>query len=93
VTPFSETGESLEPGAANHTDKGLSHYLIRQLAGWYLERFEKERQATGAVEQETLDAELCAVLAEHGVPAEFVEIQFERVMEVVHAPLGQGLGG
>ena len=93
VTPFSETGESFEPGAANHTDKGLSHYLIRQLAGWYLERFEKERQATGAVEQETLDAELCAVLAEHGVPAEFVEIQFERVMEVVHAPLGQGLGG
>jgi hypothetical protein len=92
VTPFSESGERLEPQPANDTDKGVSHYLLRHLADWYLERFEKERQATGAVQQEALDAELRVVLAEHGVLAEFGEIEFERVMEVVHAPLGESAG-
>jgi hypothetical protein len=86
VTPLSEDGAGPEP--ANDPDKGLSPYLIRQLAGWYLERFEKERLAAGAVQQEALDAELRVVLAEHGVLAEFVEIEFERVMEVVYTPRG-----
>ena len=89
MTPFSESGEGPQPEAANDTDKGLSHYLIRQLANWYLERFEKERLATGTVQQEALDAELRAVLADRGVFAEFIDIEFERVMEVVCAPLGQ----
>jgi hypothetical protein len=92
VTLFSESGGRLEPEAADDTDKGLSHHLIGQMANWYLERFEKERQATGGVRQEALDAELRVVLAEHGVFAEFVEIEFERVMEVVHAPLRHGAG-
>ena len=69
---------------------GLSPYRIRQLANWYLEKFEEGRLATGTVQQKALDAELRAVLADHGVLAEFIEIEFERVMVVVHAPLGSG---
>ena len=36
-----------------------------------------ERRATGTVQQQVLNAELRAVLAEHGVLAAFVEIEFE----------------
>jgi len=43
--------------------------------------------ATGTVQQKALDAEL---RAERGVFPEFIEIEFERVMEVVHAPLLAG---
>jgi Protein of unknown function (DUF3631)/Bifunctional DNA primase/polymerase, N-terminal len=92
VTPFSEDGERPEPKAANDTGKGLSPYLIRQLANWYLGKFEKERLATGTVQQQVLNAELRAVLNDRGVFPEFMEIEFERVMEVVHSPLGQGAG-
>jgi Protein of unknown function (DUF3631) len=88
VTLFSEDGERLKPKAAN--DKGLSPYLIRQLANWYLEKFEEQRLATGAARQGALDAELRAVLADRGVFPEFIATEFERVMKVVHAPLGPG---
>ena len=63
---------------------GLSPYLICHLANWYLERFEQERRASGTVEQNTLNAELRAVLADHGVFPEFIEIEFERVMATVY---------
>ncbi|MGV7215025.1 DUF3631 domain-containing protein [Bradyrhizobium sp. UFLA05-112] len=92
VTPFNEEGDTAERGATNDADKGLNPCLIRELADWYLENFEEERRAAGAVQQEALDAELRAVLADRGVFAEFIEIEFERVMEVVHAPLGQVVG-
>jgi hypothetical protein len=62
---------------------GLSPYLIRDLANWYLERFEQERLATGMVQQNALDAELSAVLADHGVFPEFIKIEFDRVMDAV----------
>ena len=62
---------------------GLSPYLIRHLASWYLERFEQERLAAGTVQQNALDAELRAFLADHGVFPEFIEIEFERVMRAV----------
>ena len=63
---------------------GLSPYLIRHLASWYLERFEQERLAAGTVQQNALDAELRAFLADNGVFPEFIEIEFERVMATVY---------
>jgi hypothetical protein len=70
---------------------GLRPYLIRQLANWYLEKFEQVRMAPGTAQQEALDAELRAVLADdHGVPPEFITTEFERVMVLVFAPLGAG---
>jgi hypothetical protein len=63
------------------------------LANWYLEKFEKERLATGIVQQEALNAELRSVLADHGVFPEFIEIELERVMVVVHAPPAPGTEG
>jgi hypothetical protein len=90
VTLFSEDREMPGLGSADDIYKGLSPYRIWQLADWYLEQFEEQRQATGTVQQEALDAELRAVLADHGMLPEFIEIEFERVMVVVHAPLGAG---
>jgi hypothetical protein len=62
---------------------GLSPCLTRQLANWYLEKFEEEKLATGTVQQNALDAELRAFLADNGVFPEFIEIEFERVMRAV----------
>ena len=89
-TALAADGEKPEPAAANGSDKGLSPYRIRQLANWYLEKFEEEKLATGTVQQEALDAELRAVLADNGVFRDFIEIEFERVMVLVFAPLGVG---
>ena len=83
VTLFSKDGERPEPETADDTDKGLSPYLIRHLASWYLERFEQVRLATGTVQQDALDAELRAVLADRGVFPEFIAVEFERVMRAV----------
>jgi hypothetical protein len=80
-------GERQGPETVDDTDKGLSPCLIRQLANWHLEKFEEERLATGTVQQEALDTELRAVLADHGVFPEVVETEFERVMVLVFAPL------
>jgi len=41
------------------------------------------RLATGTVQQDALDAELRAVLADRGVFPEFIDIEFERVMGAV----------
>jgi hypothetical protein len=90
VTPFSEDRETPGPKGANDTDKGLSCYLVRQLANWYLGKFEEERLETGTVQQQVLDVELRALLVDHGVFPEFIQIEFERVMKVVYAPLGVG---
>ena len=38
--------------------------------------------------QGRVDAELRKAIAAHGVFSEFIEVEFERVMKVVFAPLG-----
>ena len=88
VRQVRQRGERPGPETVDDTDKGLSPYRIRQLANWYLGEFEEERRATGTVQQDALDAELRAVLAEDGVFDEFIEVEFERVMVAVFAPLG-----
>ncbi|MCW2220284.1 hypothetical protein M2232_003816 [Bradyrhizobium japonicum] len=45
--------------------------------------------ANGTVQEEALNASLRAVLADRGVFPEFIEVEFERVMKVVCAPLGK----
>ncbi|MBR0733491.1 DUF3631 domain-containing protein [Bradyrhizobium japonicum] len=90
MTPFPEGAETPALPAAG--DKGLSAHLIGELADWYLGKSEEERVATGTVQQSALDALLRAALAERGVFPEFIEVEFERVMEVVFAPLGQRTG-
>jgi hypothetical protein len=87
-----QRGERPGPETDDDTDKGLSPYRIRQLANWYLGEFEEERRATGTEQQDALDAELRAVLADHGVFPEFITTEFGRVMKVVYAPLKPGAG-
>ncbi|KGT79645.1 hypothetical protein MA20_12460 [Bradyrhizobium japonicum] len=89
VTPLYEGAERPGPQAAEDLDKGLSLYLIRELADWYLSKFEEERMATGTVQEEALNASLRTGLTDRGVFPEFIEIEFERVMKVVCAPLGE----
>jgi hypothetical protein len=68
----------------NGTDEpGLSDHRIRQLAGWYLDRAETERQATGTIRQTELDDALRMVLSKEGVLPKFIGVEFERVMGVV----------
>jgi hypothetical protein len=62
---------------------GLSNYRIRQLAEWYRDRAEIERQQTGTIRQTELDEALRIVLSEEGVLAEFIGVEFERVMGAV----------
>jgi Protein of unknown function (DUF3631) len=62
---------------------GLGDYRIRQLAGWYLDRAEAERQRTGAIQQTELDETLRTLLADEGVFPEFIGVEFERVMRAV----------
>ena len=62
---------------------GLSDHRIRQLAAWYLDRAETERQRTGTIRQVELDEALRMVLAQEGVFPEFAEVEFERVMRAV----------
>jgi putative DNA primase/helicase len=64
-------------------EPGLSDYRIRQLAGWYLDRAEAERQKTGTIRQTELDDALRMVLSTEGVPPEFIRVEFERVMGAV----------
>ena len=51
VTLFPEDGGRRRAETADDNDKGLSGYRIRQLANWYLEKFEEERLATGTPQQ------------------------------------------
>ena len=58
---------------------GLSHRNILDLARWYIERAEAQRQDEGDVDFTVLDAGLREVLAEMVLP-ELVEVEVERVM-------------
>jgi hypothetical protein len=64
-------------------EPGLSDYRVGQLAGWYLDRADAERQRTGTVRQTELDEALRMVLAEDGVFPEFIAVEFERVLRAV----------
>jgi putative DNA primase/helicase len=63
----------------------LSDYRIRELAAWYVNRGEAERQETGTIRQAELDEALRKVLTNEGVFQEFIEVEFERVMGAVFA--------
>jgi hypothetical protein len=64
-------------------EPGLSDYRIRQLAGWYLERAEADRQGTGTIWNKELDDALRAALAQEGVFPEFIGVEFDRVIAAV----------
>jgi hypothetical protein len=67
----------------------LSQSGILELAGWYIgqladRRSDPDLAATGAL-SEAIDGALRQRLGELGVPPEFIEVQFKRVMRVVLA--------
>jgi hypothetical protein len=64
---------------------GLNEFRIRELAAWYLNRVEAERQARGTIRRPELDEALRKVLAEEEVFPEFIGAEFERVMGAVFA--------
>ena len=70
-------------GIPSNGGDGLSEHRVRQLAGWYLDRAEAERQCTGTIQQNELDEDLRGRLAIEGVLPEFVGVEFERVMRAV----------
>ena len=69
-------------------EPGLSQGRIRELAHWYLDQAVAQREAnrgtSGDVNSAELDSGLRAVLREEVLP-EFVEVEFERVMQAVFA--------
>jgi hypothetical protein len=65
-------------------EPGLTPYTIRELAHWYEEEGNRRRVGPG-LDQNALDRDLRRTLAERGVFPEFIEIEFERVMQVVFA--------
>jgi hypothetical protein len=85
-----------EPRSPEWRALGLESHTIAELARWYLGRFEAERKTSdGDADPEAqgrVDAELRAVLADHGVFAEYIEVEFEAVMKVVFSPLGSDAG-
>jgi hypothetical protein len=85
-----------EPRSPEWRRLGLEPHTIEELARWYLGRFEAERKTPDGdadpEAQDRVDAELRAVLADYGVFPEFIEVEFERVMKVVFAPLGSDAG-
>jgi hypothetical protein len=73
------------PRPTGPNELGLSPYTIRELARWYEEEGNRRRLGPG-LDQNALDRDLRGLLAECGVPPEFVAIEFERVMQVVFGP-------
>ena len=63
---------------------GLEPPTIERLASEYRQRFYATR------DEAAVDDWLRQKLADEGVFAEFIEVEFERVKEVVYAPLGRG---
>jgi hypothetical protein len=81
-----------EPRSPKWRGLGLEPHTIEQLARGYLDRFEAERKTPDGdadpEAQSRVDTELRKAIADHGVFREFIEVEFERVMKVVFAPLG-----
>jgi hypothetical protein len=77
-----DVGGRVHAGDGNGLAPGLSQRRILDLARWYIERADDQRQGTEDVDSTILDAGLREVLAEQVLP-EFVEVEFERVMAEV----------
>jgi hypothetical protein len=73
------------------SEPGLSPYTIRELASWYEEEGDRRRVGLD-LDQAALDGALRQILAERGVFREFIEIEFERVMEAVFPVSGEARG-
>ena len=81
-----------EPGApravptqpSNGGEPSLSRRRIQELADWYADEGHRRHNA-GTLDTAALDAELRAILREEVAFPEHVEIEFERVMQVVFA--------
>jgi putative DNA primase/helicase len=69
---------------ANGGEPGLSRRRIQDLADWYSDQGHR-RHNDGLLDTAGLDAELRAILREEVAFPEHVEIEFERVMQVVFA--------
>lgn len=86
-----ENDKGLTPARSTQTrpqpdEWGLSRYTIRDLARWYVE--EADRRRNGIVlDQHALDRDLRKLIADRGVFTEYIMIEFERVMEIVFAPI------
>ena len=63
----------------------LSDGRIRELAGDYLDAAAMELEETGDVDRAALERRLRENLATAGVPPESVEVELERIMEVLTA--------
>jgi hypothetical protein len=81
--PLDEHGA---PRAATNggAEPGISRQRIRELADWYKDETHR-RYNDGTLDTPELDAELRAILREEVDLPEHVEIEFERVMQVVFA--------
>ena len=66
-------------------EPGLSRVRIRELADWYSDEIHR-RYCDDALDTAALDGELRTILRDEVAFPEHVEIEFERVMQVVFAP-------
>jgi len=81
VTPVTP----VTPSAGNRGDEpGLSRRRIQELADWYSDKGH-QRCRDSALDTAEFDAELRAILRKEVAFPEHVEIEFERVMQVVFA--------
>ena len=82
--PLDEHGAPLAAHTTPSTNGGpvLSPFTIRDLANWYEEEAARRRVGIN-VDQDTLDRDLCRLMAKRGVSPEFISAEFERVMQVV----------
>ena len=64
------------------TEPGLSRRRLQELADWYQDQGH-QRHNTGTLDTAALDDELRAILRDEVATPEHVEIEFERVMQIV----------
>jgi hypothetical protein len=74
--------DDLDEHGAPRDEPGLSFTTIRHLGAQYRDRADEQRKRTGEVNQGELDAWLRRTLRSMVFP-EHVEVEFERVMQVV----------
>jgi hypothetical protein len=84
--PLDEHGVPLAAHTTPSNNGGpvLSPFTIRDLANWYEEEAARRRVGLN-LDQDTLDRDLCRLLAERGVLPKFIPFEFARVMQVVYA--------
>jgi len=88
VVPVPDMGpDSLDPHGVpvagnGGTEPGLSRRRLQELADWYQDQGH-QRHNTGTLDTAALDDELRAILRDEVATPEHVEIEFERVMQIV----------